>query len=115
MFNLRLIKWKDESGEEKDFRLKSSIVHKWREIGDLVRVPWQKLGLWARDNADERCEAVLSHWLDNPTKQYPVTWEGLYRLLKDSQLASVATELEEAVNHAYWPMTSYNVMYVSSC
>ena len=101
-----MIKWKDERGESKEFRLKSSIIHKWREVGDLVRVPWQNLEVWARDkDADERCDAVLSHWLVNPPSEYPATWEGLYKLLKDSQLPVVATELERAVNHARWPVT----------
>ena len=98
--NLTVITWKSDHGEIKKFRLKSSIIHKWRDIGDLV-VPWQQLAVWAKRKDDkECCEAVLSHWLDHPPRHYPATWEGLYELLNDSELGQVATELKQAVDHA---------------
>ena len=82
------------------FKLKSSIIHKWRDIGNLV-VPRQQLEVWAKRKDDkECCEAVLSHWLDHPPRHYPVTWEGLYELLDDSELGQVAIELKQAVDNA---------------
>ena len=96
--NLTIIKWKNENGETEAFRLKSSILHKWRDIGNLV-VPRQQLEVWAKKKDDkESCEAVLSYWLDNPTSHYPATWEGLYELLKDSELGQVAADLKQAVD-----------------
>jgi hypothetical protein len=98
--NLTVITWKNDQGEVKKFRLKSSIIHKWRDIGDLV-VPWQQLKVWAmRKDDKECCDAVLSHWMDHPPHHYPATWEGLYELLNDSELGQVATELKQAVDHA---------------
>ena len=99
--NLTLIKWRDERGEVKKFRLKQSIMHRWRDIGDLV-VPRQQLEVWASDNWDAkaRCANILSYWLDHPSRHYPATWEGLYELLDDSELGQVATELKQAVDNA---------------
>ena len=99
--NMTLIIWRDERGEEKQFRLKQSIMHRWRDVGDLV-VPRQLLDVWANDNRDAkaRCTAVLSYWLDHPPRHYPATWEGLYKLLDHSELGQVATELKQAVDNA---------------
>ena len=98
--NLTVIKWKNERGEVKKFKIKSSIIHRWRKIGNLV-VPRQQLLVWAKRMDDEECcEAVLSHWLDHPPSRYPATWEGLYELLDDSELGQVAIELKEAVDNA---------------
>ena len=82
------------------YGLKQSIMHKWRDIGDHV-VPWQQLEVWAREKDAKACStAVLSYWLDHPSRNYPATWEGLYELLNDSELSQVATELKKAVDHA---------------
>jgi hypothetical protein len=99
--NLTLITWRNKSGEpEKIFRLKQSIMHRWRDVGDLV-VPRQLLDVWANEkDAKTRCTAVLSYWLDNPTPRYPATWEGLYKLLNHSELGQVAFELKQAVDNA---------------
>ena len=43
---------------------------------------------------------MLSHWLGNPPDSYPATWEGLDKLLKDSELSEVAKELKEAIGNA---------------
>ena len=98
--NLTVIRWKNKEGMNKKFKLKNSIMHKWRDIGNLV-VPRQQLEVWAIEkNAKECCEAMLSHWLDHPPRHYPLTWEGLYELLDDSELGQVATELKQAVDNA---------------
>ena len=85
-----------------NFRLKSSIMHLiiWRDVGNLV-VPRQQVEVWAKRMDDrECCEAVISYWLDHPRHHYPITWEGLYELLDDSELGQVASDLKKAVeNH----------------
>ena len=82
-----MISWRNERGEVKKFRLKQSIMHKWRDIGDLV-IPWQQLEVWTKEkDAKECCSAVLSYRLEYPPHNYPATWEGLYELLKDSELS----------------------------
>lgn len=84
----------------KTFKLKASIVHKWREIGNFVNVPMEKLEVWAKEkDAEACCDAILLHWLNNSSSNYPVTWEGLYELLRDCDLCQVADDLKEAVDN----------------
>ena len=98
--NLSVIKWKNESGEVETFQLKSLVIHKWRDVGNLF-VPRQLLDTWTKEkDAKGCCDKVFSHWLDNPPRYYPVTWEGLYELLNDSELGQVATDLKRAVDNA---------------
>ena len=98
--NLTVIRWKNEHGEVEKFRLKSSIYHKWRNIGDLV-CPRQQLDVWAKEkDAKDCCDAVLSHWLDHPSRHYPATWGGLCELLDDSELGQVASDLKNALEKA---------------
>ena len=98
--NLTVIRWKNERGDVKKFKLKSSIYHKWRHIGNLV-CSRQQLDVWAKEkDAEDCCEAVLSHWLDHPPRHYPATWEGLYEILDDSELGQVAADLKNALENA---------------
>ena len=102
MANLRLFKWQDTtSGETKRFHLKSRIAHKWRDIGDLVTT-FEQLEVWSSDLKDSKrcCEAVLNHWLNHPPPGYPPTWEGLFELLEDSELSTIAADLKAALKDA---------------
>ena len=86
----------------KRFHFKSLIINEWRKIGNVV-VPYQQLEAWSWEfqrNTGECCDAVLNHWLTHPPPDYPATWEGLYELLRDSELSSVAVKLKSAVEDA---------------
>ena len=100
--SLTVIKyWKNKKlGVTGKFKLKSSVVHKWREIGNFV-VPWQQLEVWTKEkDAEACCDSVFSYWLENSFHDYPTTWKGLYDLLDDSELGQTATELKCAVENA---------------
>ena len=69
----------------------------WRDIGELIGLSVSNLKNIAtkhRDNPLECCRAVLCHWLENPPKEYPITWRGLLELLEDSRLGQVVSELK---------------------
>ena len=98
--NLKLIKWRNSQGEVKRFRLITSIMNKWRDVGDMV-VHSQQLDVWSKKMDDKDCcRAMLLYWLVNPPSKYPVTWEGLYELLEDCELSEIARELKMAVDNA---------------
>ena len=102
--NLTLIKYlknKDpKQAQIGHFRLKSRILHKWKDIGNLV-VSRQLLDVWSKRMDDkECCHAMLCQWLDNPPDKYPATWKGLYDLLNDSELGQVAADLQFALENA---------------
>lgn len=101
MKTLTLLKWQNEGKIEK-FQTKKQIFLKWRDIGILLEIPWQVLEDWQRtkQSSEVCCDAVINHWLNNPTEEYPATWEGLYDLLEDCELDVVASNLKKAVANA---------------
>ena len=101
--SITFIEWKNERGEKKRFRLKELICHKWTEIGCLLEIPLPILRAWETKNLKDPLQCtndVLSHWLENPTDYYPVSWEGLDCLLDNAELGQVAEELKQALNNA---------------
>ena len=101
--SLTLIEWRNEQGERKIFRLKQLICHKWKELGCLLDIPLSVLHSWEkyhREDPMDSVNAVLSHWLENPTEYYPKSWEGLDRLLDNAELGQVAEDLKQARNNA---------------
>ena len=57
--------------------------------------------------APERCMGdVLTMWVDNAVclpraERYPLTWKGLYQLLKDSEFGEVAQQLKRALSSKF--------------
>ena len=73
------------------------------EIGCLLEIPLpvlQSLETEHLKNQLKCTNAVLSHWLENPTDYYPISWEGLDRLLDNAELGQVAEDLKQALNNA---------------
>ena len=101
--SITFIEWRNERGEKKRFRLKELICHKWMEIGCLLEIPLPVLQSWETENLKNQLKCtntVLSHWLENPNDYYPVSWEGLDRLLDNTELGQVAEDLKQALNNA---------------
>ena len=71
-------------------------------MGNVLEIPWQELEDWEKNkrSSQDCCDAVIHHWLSNPTEEYPATWEGLYELLEDCELGVVASKLKIAVKSA---------------
>ena len=69
----------------------------WRDIGELIGLSVSNLKNIATEHQNkplECCRAVLCHWLENPPREYPTTWRGLFELLKDSRLGQIVSELK---------------------
>lgn len=99
--SLELIKWQDPHGHEQTFRLVDKVSSKWRIFGFRVSLEPDQLRAWEMqfqlDAARCWCE-VMRHWLKKGgTRDYPKTWDGLYKMLSDVQYSEVAKELKEAV------------------
>ena len=97
-----MIEWRSKQGKKEKFRLKQLICHKWKGLGCLLEIPLPILLGWEkryREDPMDSIDAVLSHWLENPTDYYPITWPGLYRLLKDAELSQVAEDLKLALDN----------------
>ena len=75
---------------------------KWRDIGYQIDLTKSTINSFAtkHENDPERCwEEVMSAWCEEEqgADEYPVTWNGLYQLLKDVEAPEVAEQLKEAV------------------
>ena len=98
---LKLIKWGGETERFKRFFLMENISPNWRDIGELIGLPVSALRNIATEHRDKPldcCRAVLGHWLENPPKEYPITWKGLIELLKDCKLGQVVSELRSILS-----------------
>ena len=72
----------------------------WRKFGTLLDLEFSQLrGLEQqyRGVTDDCWDHVMQHWIDNGSKSYPATWQGLYSLLDDTKFTAVAAELQNAV------------------
>ena len=100
--DLMVFKWKNKHGKIERFRVVSEIFNKWKEIGILVGISHQQLEALEREKRESKacCIAVLDHWLQNASKKYPASWDGLYEILEDCELGQVAERLRVAVNTA---------------
>ena len=96
LHHLIFIGWKDEQGQTRKYYLTDKISHKWRDIGSFNGLSLSELVTISElfpNDPKECCRAVLGQWMDNPPPDYPTTWQGLLKLLKDSQLDQIVSEL----------------------
>ena len=77
------------------------ISSKWRDFGELIGLSGPMLTSIATEHHKEPlecCRAVLSHWLENPPAEYPLTWKKLIELLTDCKLGQVVSELQRVLS-----------------
>ena len=96
---LRLIKWRDKSGEEQS--LINRVCSKWESFGCRLEIPQIMLDIWREEclyNLPRCWLKVMEYWLTGgETPDYPATWDGLYKLLEDVEFDDVAWQLRNAV------------------
>ena len=79
----------------------SEVSAKWKEFGLRLGMILNDLEALEREytNAKDLMNKVIDHWLAGKAAcDYPVTWEGLYSLLRDIELSETANQLEKAIN-----------------
>lgn len=100
---LLILKWRNEDGRKRSFRLVDRVSAKWREFGAVLGVSEKNLDAWEEQYSKKahKCwQKVMKYWLKgagDSSEEFPPTWEGLYSLLGAMQFDEVAKQLEEAV------------------
>ena len=98
-----LVHWA-ENRQKKEFKLIDRVSVKWKEIGyqiDLTPKELDKIYQESRRSVAECCEVVMGKWLNGQGAQYyPVSWEGMFQLLRDIACFEVAVQLDEAATKA---------------
>ena len=97
---LHHLKWINEKGHTMSYKLVGKISTKWRDIGLAIGLTIDQLTAWDyqyRGNVILCWTRVMECWLKGESDEYPATWNGLYTLLEDMELARVSLELKKAV------------------
>ena len=99
--HLLLIKWESE-GAEHSYRLVNNVSSKWQKFGLMIDLTKNQMKNWAKETDNEECwERVMEAWLEGQGQdEYPLTWEGLFKLLKDVEFQGVVPALKRAVESA---------------
>ena len=99
--DLTLIKWK-RGGEIHRLRIIDTICNRWEDFGKILRIPDPKLSTWWTQTSHDPkkcCNNVFDYWFQNPPKDYPATWSGVFELLRDFEFEALAEELMEALDN----------------
>ena len=96
MQHITLMKYQIQD-EETEFRLLQKIQCKWYTIGTLLNVPVNAID--SHKSNEEKCQDVLTMWLDKGSAKYPVEWSSLIRVLQDVEMGTVAEDLKEALDN----------------
>ena len=107
---LELIEWRSPAGVLQEYRLVEHVSAKWRQFGRQLNLTEDTLDGWHTETlaVARRCwEKVMQSWLGGQgQREYPPTWEGLYKLLRDVRKEAVVSVLREAVDKAVLPGSS---------
>ncbi len=86
------------------YRLYENIAIHYKKIAGTLGIDANKITLIEHGSSDDvsRVSQVFQEWFENadqlPNRQYyPLTWEGLREILKDSDLANVAERFFEVL------------------
>ena len=100
------IKWKDAvSGEIKKVSIYNSSAGTWEKVATRLGLSESEIttiNRGNRGNPEECVTAVFRQWLQNASgmkhaKKFPKSWEGLIRLLNESDLIELAKTVRKAI------------------
>ena len=69
---MTLLKWTDSSGQSQELRLEHQMSSKWTEIGQLLGIGWEELGIWegsCNHNSIECLRQVIRTWMQRNSEK----------------------------------------------
>ena len=101
-----LLRWKAESdGVVRELKIYSRVAHKWRQVATRLGFEPGEIDSIEENHQRNysRITAVLGRWFDNTedlpnASDYPKSWYGLRKLLKDAEVGEVAEEISNALS-----------------
>ena len=99
---LKLFKWKDENGAKQELRIIEETSSKWQDLAILVGLSTSKIDGIKKESfmeTEQCCLRVFDHWIisNGEFTEYPITWSGLHKLLKDIGHRTVAERMKTAL------------------
>jgi hypothetical protein len=105
--SLKLLQWKDNEGYEHSFSLVNQVGMRWRTTGlclGLVKSHLQELDKETRnkycnnESPNFSWSRIMGQWMDRGgTSDYPASWNGVDKLLRDIGHTRDAEELRRAL------------------
>ena len=93
-----------ENRAKKVVKIYDESAYMWHQIGENLGIEGGVLTTIKRDGHDDRDRVVkvLGKWYDNANglphaDEYPMTWKGLIKLLKNSDLNGLAEKVQKAL------------------
>ena len=102
---LKLFEWKDKSGAERQLKIVEEISSKWQDLAILLGLSMSQIDGIQKQcllEAEQCCLRVFDHWIisNGEFTNYPITWSGLHKLLKDIGHRAVAELMKTALQTA---------------
>ncbi len=100
---LLLLKYRNEKGDQ-DLPIIHEVAGHWTRLCIFLGCNEDRISKSAGSHADDRCQLVLKEWLDSGgTKDYPASWNGLIKVLKDIKATHrIAMMIEEALEQCVY-------------
>jgi hypothetical protein len=93
--------WRDAKGKEHKLEILKSLKRKWQKTGQLLGIPPSQLERYKREENKKvgRSRRVFSYWIDSNghPPNYPLSWAGLDRILRDLKQRKMAENLNKAL------------------
>lgn len=98
---LILLTWRDHKGKEHKVEILKALKRKWQKLGQLLGLSPRDLETFKKEENKKigRCRRIFSHWIDSNgyPPNYPLTWQGLEKLLRDLKQKRTANNLNNAL------------------
>ena len=99
--DLTLLRWMDDKGKTRRFRLLRQVSDQWWTAGLLLGLNAAELENIKQktDDNEQRLAFIFTRWIDNDghPPQYPLSWDGVCELLYDLDRDNAAEELKQAL------------------
>ena len=89
------------NGTQHKIHIIYTVASRWRRLGLLLNISNHHLNNIEHNhgNVEDRCQTMLSDWLQRTVGDEPVTWETLVAAIDDAQYEELAQQLKRALSH----------------
>ena len=89
------------NGTQHKIHIIYTVASRWRTLGLLLNISDYHLDNIERNhgNVEDRCQTMLSDWLQGTVGDGPVTWETLAEAIDDARMGELAQQLKRVLSH----------------